>query len=1196
MPWLFFLAGLVVGAVTGKTFTAASIAGLLCFSLGQYLQQLGLRHSLSQLSGELEKLKQRLSALEKPIKTVPQSEAAIVVADIVAPADPAATDAAVAQTPVVAAMPAAKIPLAQRIGQIEDVVSDEPQDDVWLSEAAAKTSAEIPDTPVKAPPKKQRSGPSPVVRLISLARDWLIGGNTVLRVGVVLLFLGLAFLLRYASEHSHLPVEFRYLGVAGAAITLLAIGWRLRHRNGAYGLILQGAGIAVLYLTIFAALRLHPLLSSSEAFSLLIAVTICSTILAITQDSLALAAASALGGFAAPILASSGSGDHVALFSYFCLLNCGILAIAWFKAWRLLNVIGFFGTFSIGLAWGMRSYQPELFVSTEPFLIFFFLLYVLVGLLFTRQKLLAAPAVEAVAKEVLLLWKSGKTDYVDGTIMFGPPIVGFGLQCAIVAHIEFGAAFSALALGFFYTLLTRFLTSRVRMHVPLLIETCLALAVIFITLAIPLGLDARWTTAAWAVEGAGIFWLGIRQQRGLARTFALLVQAGAAVSFALSLHHGDDTLLSGSALGAFLLGTSLLFSHRVARLAADEISALERRCIPIFACAGLVALYVIAPLEFALNGTAITWAVAGVVTIIVGLNIGSRSFLLSAFAIQMFGGVMFLLNIDRSADTSGVFASGWQGLITASIIGFALIMGMLTAARNPAVQNDRRLTHALAVVLLFGLALINIALLFVLQWKTVSGVWAFSGLIIVALSLHLQQRASFLLGLLLQIIGGITFLVTREAAFADSTATDIKPFLHADFWAPTALAVAAFIAAWRLQLEAARESIRVFDHARVASLMRIALLWSVGWWALAWFEEVKRFANVALQPHLLLLVASATSALFVAISRRVRWPALATASLLNIPAAVVILLWAYQPYYHPAADWGWIAWPAFAFAHIYILKKLPDLLPQSLNRYAHWIGVWIAVGVLSLEMRYLFIAFTDEYNAWRWLGWAVVPSAYLLFVSSGRHIGFWPFGEHERDYCFVAALPIALLMAIWFWPACALSNGSADPIAYFPVLNPLELGLLIVLFAVSRWCRNQLSENLSIDLDGLVQRVIGLSLLMFLTTTVFRCAYHWANVPYALQSMLDSMLVQASLSIVWTLCALSLMITGNKHARRDVWISGAVLIAVVVAKLFLVELENRGGLERIVSFIGVGVLLLIVGYFAPLPPRKSEGEISEANA
>src|SRR5690606_2230706 len=133
------------------------------------------------------------------------------------------------------------------------------------------------------------------------------------------------------------PIELRYAGVAAAAVALLGLGWWLRKRRNGYALILQGTGIAVLYLTIFAAMRLHPLLGSTEALALLVLVTCCSAILAVTQNALGLAAAAALGGFAAPILTSTGSGNHVALFSYFILLNSGIFAIAWFKAWRLLN-------------------------------------------------------------------------------------------------------------------------------------------------------------------------------------------------------------------------------------------------------------------------------------------------------------------------------------------------------------------------------------------------------------------------------------------------------------------------------------------------------------------------------------------------------------------------------------------------------------------------------------------------------------------------------------------------------------------------------------------------------------------------------------------------------------------------------------------------------------------------------------------
>ncbi len=253
--------------------------------------------------------------------------------------------------------------------------------DVWRLDA-------VTDEPTAPAQPAEPRGPNLIERGISAARNWLFGGNTVLRVGVVLLFFGLAFLLRYATEGMVVPIELRYAGVAAAALGLLALGWWLRRRNSNYALMLQGTGIAVLYLTVFAAMRLHPLLDPSAALGLLVAVTVFSAILAITQDALGLAAAAALGGFAAPILTSTGAGNHVALFSYFALLNAGILAIAWFKAWRLLNLIGFVGTFGIGFAWGLRSYTPELLWSTEPFLILFFLMYLAIGLLFARRKLL----------------------------------------------------------------------------------------------------------------------------------------------------------------------------------------------------------------------------------------------------------------------------------------------------------------------------------------------------------------------------------------------------------------------------------------------------------------------------------------------------------------------------------------------------------------------------------------------------------------------------------------------------------------------------------------------------------------------------------------------------------------------------------------------------------------------------------------
>jgi uncharacterized membrane protein len=74
------------------------------------------------------------------------------------------------------------------------------------------------------------------------------------------------------------------------------------------------------------------------------------------------------------------------------------------------------------------------------------------------------------------------------------------------------------------------------------------------------------------------------------------------------------------------------------------------------------------------------------------------------------------------------------------------------------------------------------------------------------------------------------------------------------------------------------------------------------------------------------------------------------------------------------------------------------------------------------------------------------------------------------------------------------------------------------------------------------------------------------------------------------------MVSGHRRRLRAQWIAGAGLIALVVAKLFFVELLNAAGWARVVSFIGVGVLLLIIGYIAPLPPRHGAEATGETGA
>jgi uncharacterized membrane protein len=579
--------------------------------------------------------------------------------------------------------------------------------------------------------------------------------------------------------------------------------------------------------------------------------------------------------------------------------------------------------------------------------VLFFLMYLAIGLLFARRKLQElSSAPDDDSRSAMLRWSARQGDYVDGSILFGPPIVGFGLQFALVQHIEFGAAYSALALGIIYMSLARWLAGHAR--ALLLSETCLALGVVFASLAIPLGLDARWTSAAWAVEGAAVFWLGLRQQRTLAKAFGLLLQFGAGMALLIDLQ-------------------SLLYRNSY----------------------GLLA--------------------------------------------------------------------------------------------------------------------------------------------------------------------------------------------HGDFWTPLIVSLAAMISAGFLQTLAPTKQ-------RLGALL---LAWAVMWWAVAVISGAERFAAVEVQIPTMLFLASLSVALWTVVALRLRWSPFSVLCALLTPACTLLLLASLSFDYHPAAHWGWLAWAAVFAVHALSLRRLVDLLPGWAASAAHVIGCWLIISVLALELRFGLMQLSEHYNAWRWLGWALLPSAYLLLMAAPRTLP-WPIEPYSREYRVWAAAPLALLMLVWFWLANIFSDGAADPLPYLPVLNPLELGLLFALAGIFVWSRSRLAQlGISEDLAQRTNQVIaGVCLFALVTAIVMRTAHHWIGVPYELDDLLASMRVQAALSIVWTLMALALMVGGHLRGRREVWIAGAILIGVVVAKLFFVELSDRGGLERIVSFIGVGVLLLVVGYFSPLPPKS----------
>lgn len=386
-------------------------------------------------------------------------------------------------------------------------------------------------------------GEVPSSDLAEKIKAWLLGGNTVARVGVVILFFGVAFFLKYAVDSGWLPIELRLMAAAVGGLALIALGWRLRKKRWNYALIVQGGGIGIVYLTVFAAVSFYELIPPTPGFALMVVLVLLSSALAVLQDARSLAVLATAGGFLAPVLISSG-GSHITLFSYYAVLDAGILLIAGFKSWRELNLLGFLFTFVIASMWGYQYYQPDYFSSTQPFLILFFVFYVAVPVLFTRRQ---PPNLKG---------------YIDGSLIFGVPLLAFGLQSALVRDYEYGLAISAMCVGLFYASLATVLWRWHREYLRLMTEVFIALAVAFGTLAIPLAVDGRWTGAAWALEGAALVWIGVRQNRWLARLFGVLVQIGAGIAFltAYKIPKAEIPILNSFFMSGLMISIAGLFT------------------------------------------------------------------------------------------------------------------------------------------------------------------------------------------------------------------------------------------------------------------------------------------------------------------------------------------------------------------------------------------------------------------------------------------------------------------------------------------------------------------------------------------------------------------------------------------------------------------------------------------------------------
>jgi uncharacterized membrane protein len=190
-----------------------------------------------------------------------------------------------------------------------------------------------------------------------------------------------------------------------------------------------------------------------------------------------------------------------------------------------------------------------------------------------------------------------------------------------------------------------------------------------------------------------------------------------------------------------------------------------------------------------------------------------------------------------------------------------------------------------------------------------------------------------------------------------------------------------------------------------------------------------------------------------------------------------------------------------------------------------------------------------------------------------------PIGEWYKTRIIPVMAGLMVLVVV-FWNFS--QSGGMAPLPYLPLLNPLDISTAFVVLLLVHCWRLQGFE-LSEPRWARVPFMAGMALYVWFNLILLRTASHVLDIPYRFDPMFESTVVQTMLSLVWSITALILMRRATIQIKPNQWRLGAMLLGVVVVKLFLIDQTDGGGASRIVAFVGVGLLMLAIGYIAPYP-------------
>jgi uncharacterized membrane protein len=344
-----------------------------------------------------------------------------------------------------------------------------------------------------------------------------VGKRWMTWLGAVVLVLSVGFFVKYAVDNRWIGPAGRVVLTVLLGVVLLAAGDRaVRRAMRALGLGLMGAGLAALYVALFAAFARYHLLPQAAAFVAMVVVTAGGLTLGVLHRAMSTSVLAVLGGFLTPVMLSTGGDARDVLFAYVLVLDLGVLGVAFFRSWRALDVLAFIGTAVLYGGWYEEHYRTSVMAPALLWLGSFYLIFLLLPFVYHlrwRSPATIERFTMALTNAAAAFFVAYRTLRIDHAHVLGFVVLGMS-----ACYVVLGSMVRRRIMGDSRSLFG-FIT----------------LGVFFLTMAVPLHLSVHGIMLAWAVEGPVLLYLGYRFQYFPVRVGGLIVLMLAGIR--LFTHH-----------------------------------------------------------------------------------------------------------------------------------------------------------------------------------------------------------------------------------------------------------------------------------------------------------------------------------------------------------------------------------------------------------------------------------------------------------------------------------------------------------------------------------------------------------------------------------------------------------------------------------------------------------------------------------